>query len=258
MYFLYLICLRERPLVSLLRGGSGRNPSHRRHHPRSLPSPLIATRAERRHNPSARRDGGGGASSSLESWERARPRQAAGAPGSTSGQVVLGKGARGGQVKGGRAALQSGGGVDSLEKASREQAWLPRSTARDSRVERRRSRFLGRRADGGDAALPIDAKRAVLGRPVVVRHCCRSFSRLGGVRCWCQGHGRRCPWDRQSAGPQICGAQQPAELQLIGTLVDHDDRDVGACVVGRTVDSCEAVVATARRRCVSQQRSWLA
>jgi hypothetical protein len=28
--------------------------------------------------------------------------------------------------------------------------------------------------------------------------------------------------------------------------VDEDDYDVGACVVGRTADSCEAVVATAR------------
>jgi hypothetical protein len=30
--------------------------------------------------------------------------------------------------------------------------------------------------------------------------------------------------------------------------------DVEACVVGRLVDSCEAVVATARRRCASRRR----
>jgi hypothetical protein len=30
--------------------------------------------------------------------------------------------------------------------------------------------------------------------------------------------------------------------------------DVGACIVGRLVDSCETTVATARRRCASQRR----
>jgi hypothetical protein len=72
------------------------------------------------------------------------------------------------------------------------------------------------------------------------------------------------PWGtllagKGTAGPQICGAQRPAELRLAGTLVDDGDYDVVACVVGRTGDSCEAAMATARRRCASRRRrSWLA
>jgi hypothetical protein len=51
---------------------------------------------------------------------------------------------------------------------------------------------------------------------------------------------------------QICGAQWSAELRLVGTLVDDGDRDVGACVVSRSIDSCDAVVATTKRRCTSR------
>jgi hypothetical protein len=111
----------------LLQGGSG----GRRHHHLSLPSLLAVARAERRHNPCARRDGGGGVSSSLECWERvqplwhwARPRRAE--------------------------AMFLGADGWSLEEVSSEQAWLPGSVSRavarsrvNGLVKRRRRWFLG-------------------------------------------------------------------------------------------------------------------
>jgi hypothetical protein len=51
----------------------------------------------------------------------------------------------------------------------------------------------------------------------------------------------------------ICGAQRPTKLRLAVTLVD-DDHDVGACMVCRHIDSCEAVATTARQRCTSRRR----
>jgi hypothetical protein len=50
------------------------------------------------------------------------------------------------------------------------------------------------------------------------------------------------------------GRWQGLDPRLAITLVDDDNRDVGACMVGKHVDSCEAVATTSRKRCMSQWR----
>jgi hypothetical protein len=111
--------------------------------------------------------------------------------------------------------------------------------------------WSARHDNGGVAALQVSAELDSLGWLVEACHCYRwSFSHLGGMRCWCHVHEARavgvvahgpCGWQ----GPDPC-AQRSAKLQLTITLVDDDDRDVGACVVGRYADPCEVVATTVR------------